>query len=149
MIYNSILMSDFKMDEIGESLETVDFGCKRPDIHDLKARHPDIADILFGSFKNLPNVYKFKQGLVISWELDQEKEKNPTYGRFPVGIFTFDTGKYREELTVLKGELRMGLDGGLKLAQKYEKITAPSNSRVKFIIQETPVLYLCEYFFEG
>jgi len=148
MIYNSIVMSDFKMDE-SEALEAVDFGCNKPDIHNLRAQHPDIADILFGSFKNLPNVYKFKQGMVISWELDQEKEKNPTYGRFPVGIFTFDTGKYREELTVLDGELRMGLNGELKVASMYEKIIAPSNSKVKFIIQKTPVLYLCEYFFEG
>jgi len=118
---------------------------QKPDIKQLREKHGEISHLLEGDFADKPNTYKFVGGKVASWTLLQGKDKNPTYGRFPVGEFKFGMGEYAEKITVLEGELEAEVDGKSSVAGKYSIITAPANSSAKFVIKRTPVLYLCEY----
>jgi hypothetical protein len=111
--------------------------------HYLTHQRPYAAEILHGEFKrDDPNVYDCG---VVSWDLDQGLEKNPTYGILPVGHFEFPISGFAEEMIVLEGILEAEANGVKKMLGIDQEIEAPIGSTLVLDVADNPVIYLCRY----
>jgi len=137
--------------------ETLQFASIRPDMNALNLRfkgRPWAQAVLHGAVdKKVPNVYRFMDGdrkiHVVSWQVEQGyngvDRGNPTYGRFPLGIFEFPLGDFSERMNVLKGDLGVTLSGETRIISSGEKMVIPGKGRVVFSVERGEVLYVCDY----
>ena len=122
----------------------------KPDIEKLRRQYPDLRELLVGEFGD-KNVYQLPNGVVVSWNLVQGKQrksdyvKDPTYGRIPKGNFDFGRTTHTETVTVLKGLLEADVNGNKSTLKPLEKIVAPAGSTLKLYVKDEPVFYFCEY----
>ena len=127
------------------------FRTQIPDIGDLRKQYTEIADLLNGIFALTPNVYPFEEGTVISWTLEQGDQRNPayvkdpTYGRIPMGTFTFTTA-HIEVVHVLNGTLEAKVGNNApEIVSRGQTITSYPNCTLQLKVQGSPVFYFCEY----
>lgn len=131
--------------------ELEQFKTQRPDAYRLREQHPELEDKLGGEFYRTPNVYELEKGTVVSWGLEQDKKRNPTYGRVPRGHFEFPTGEYTELVIILEGNVDAEVrnqDGEAVTEKrtylKHETIIAPAGTTL-VLDPSSAFTYLCEY----
>ena len=122
----------------------------KPDLVALREEHKQVAHLLTGEVAQEPTPYHFGDRTVVSWELLQGEDKNPTLGRIPPGTFEFNTGVYTERITVLEGVLAARVDDKrMEFLGLYEQISTEIGSNLVLSVRRNPLLYLCEYSAEG
>ena len=119
-----------------------DFIANKPDAEDLRKKYPELVELLDGEFlEDKPNLYPDKNPVVASWELEQCRIKNPTYGLFSPGHHEFDTGNNVETIIILEGNVET-MNPIEKIAGGYTKITAEN---LLDLHAKDSVTYLCFY----
>jgi len=138
-------------------VEAIDkFNKEYPSADAFMAKNPGI--VYYGEFKEGPcNQYVFPRtvfenamGIVVSRELVQGLEKNPTVGLITPGIYEFDTGEYMETMVILEGGL--SVKGDLfsneyvhrDKSEPSKQIVAPPHSKLQLATLEE-VFYFCKY----
>ncbi len=127
-----------------------DFVRKKPDTKELKKGNPGVCHIFDGEFKDPAEVHELRKGTVAGWELDQGRDPNPMYWRFPEGDFTSES-KGHDEITVIDGKLKIGYNdsenGSRRIieqtAERYGRIVIPKSGAFS-LNSDGPVIYLHE-----
>lgn len=124
----------------------------------FKRTYYEISDLFEGEFAEGQNYYELPSGIVVSRELLQGKEKNPTVGRIwrsserPLD-FELKSG-YTETMMVLEGQLRASVrtpmmsdkfNGEDSVLKKFGSITAGFGTTLRLQPETDDVLYLCMY----
>ena len=119
---------------------------------DLRAEFPGLEHWLRGEFDNGPfNSFEQSGGLVVSRRLVQTPKvtKDPTVGLIgpiaPGERYTFNTGAFTENLIVLCGNLKAGMNGEpLTSLSERRSIIVPAGHDLK-LATNMAVFYVCHY----
>lgn len=114
-----------------------------PDVNELQREFPEIAERCAGRFAENPNIYRFADGTVVSWELAQGKARNPTYGMIQPGQYTFPVS-HKETVTVLDGELEVKTEAEWRMVRKGNAFTVEANKELE-LKSRGMARYFCEY----
>jgi len=116
----------------------------KPDAAQLRKQYPGIEHLLSGEFaRDTPNLYPKDNPVVGSWELNQGRDKNPTYGMFSQQEepHVFPTGDYIETLVILGGRFKTENEISI-IEGDHPMITAKDVLKLTAL---TDVIYLCMY----
>jgi len=120
------------------------FIANKPEASELRIIYTNLEDFFQGEFeRDQPNLYPEKDPEVVSWELEQGKEKNNTYGMFSKRDeeYVFPTGEYIEKIIILSGKFRTSNDQEIIMGG-YVMLTAKEALHLTAL---TDIEYLCIY----
>ncbi len=133
------------------------FDSRIPNVDVLRKGFPEISDLLEGEFAEGHHFYQRPSGIVVSRDLLQGKQKNPTIGlihQIKGGPFNFNLNSgYTELMTVLEGLLKTCIVGDDLVLEnevssvlgKFGTILAPFGTTLVLQPETENILYLCQY----